>query len=120
MHYNPPEGIMITADNICRFHGAIMYRSQSGNKPTEEIWSTRSVHKENGPIKESMTKYAFKDICRCMHFVDDWEEEDEGWDEKYNDAWESIAQGSTNHQIKFGMLKDGYNCRWQAMVNFGY
>ena len=119
MHYNPSEGIVITEDHICHFHGEMISRSQSGNKSIEEIWSTRSVHKANWPIKESMTKYAFKDLCRYMQFADDWGEEDEGWDEKYNDVREIIAQGTANHQRKFGMLNDGYNCQLQAMVNSG-
>ena len=65
-----------------------------------------------------MAKDGFKYLCRCMHFADDWEEEDEVWDDKYKNARESNAQGTTNHQRKFGMIEDGYNCRWQAMVNF--
>ena len=64
------------------------------------------MHKANAPIKESMTKDAFKDLCRCMHFADDWEEDDEGWDEKYDDARESIAEGTANYQRKFGVLDD--------------
>ena len=79
----------------------------------------RSMHKSNGPIKEAMKKDAFKDLCRCIHFADDWEEQDEGWYEKYDNAKESIAQGTANHQRKFGMLNDGYNCQLQAMVNSG-
>ena len=54
-----------------------------------------------------------------MHSADDWEEEDKGWDDKYDNTRESIAQGTANHQRKFGMLEDGYNLRWQAMVNLG-
>ena len=73
-HYNMSEGILITAHHICRFHGEMMSRSQSGNKSIEDIWSMRSMHKSNGPIKEAMKKYAFKDLCRCIHFADDWEE----------------------------------------------
>ena len=96
-----------------------MSRYQSGNKSIEDIWSTRSVHKANGPIEKQITKDSFKDLCRCMHFADDWEQEDEGWDEKYDYTRESIAQGTANNQRKFGMPKDGYNSRWQAMVNFG-
>ena len=66
-----------------------------------------------------MTKSTFRDLCRCMNFADDWEGGDEGLYEKYNDVRESIAQGTVNHQRKFGMIEDGYNCQWQAMVNFG-
>ena len=54
-----------------------------------------------------MNKYAFKDLCWCMHSADDWEEEDKGWDDKYDNTRESIAQGTANHQRKFGMLEDG-------------
>ena len=105
------EGIVINADHICRFHGAMMSPSQSGNKSIEDIWLTRSVHKAKGTIKESTKKYVIKDICQCMHFADDQEEEYEGWDEKYEDVRESIAQGTANHQRKFGMIEDGYTCQ---------
>ena len=51
-YYNPSEGIVINEYHICRFHGAMMYCYQLGNKSIEDIWLTRGVHKANGLIKE--------------------------------------------------------------------
>ena len=67
-----------------------------------------------------MPQDAFKDLWRCMYFADDWEEEDEGWSERYGDKRMSMAEGIAYHQRKFGMLEAGYNRQWQAIVNFGW
>ena len=67
-----------------------------------------------------MTLDAIKDLTRCLHFADDWEdEEDEEWEQKYNDSKEEAADTTARHQKKFSMVEDAYNRRWQAMVNFG-
>ena len=29
---------------------------------------------------------------------------------------EEMAEETANHRHKFGMLKDGYNCQWQALL----
>jgi hypothetical protein len=70
-------------------------------------------------IKEAMPQDAFKDLCRCMHFADDWEDDGERWSEKYHHVKEEPSEETATHQRKFSILEDGYNKRWQAIVNFG-
>ena len=66
-----------------------------------------------------MTQDAFKDLCRCMHFADDWEEDDERWAEVYDDEKEEVDDNTAKHRRKFGQLEDGYTNRWMDMVVFG-
>ena len=61
-----------------------------------------------------------RDLTRCLHFSDDWEEEDaEEWEEKYGDGKEEATDTTARHRKKFSMVEDAYNRRWQAIVNFG-
>ena len=76
-HFKPEKGYVITGDHVCRFYGVVLARALTGNRSVEDIWSTRESLSAVPSIKESMTQDAFKDLCRCMHFADDWEEDDE-------------------------------------------
>ena len=118
-YYNPEEGLIITADHVARFYGVLMARMQTGNSSIDDIWSTRSTLKAVACIKESMPQDAFKDLCRCMHFADDWEEDDDRWNEKYQHVKDEPSEDTAHHRRKFGMLEDAYNRRWQAIVHFG-
>ena len=118
-YYNPSKNVVITGDHVCRFYGICIGRMLSGNRSVEDIWSTRDAFSAVGPIKESMPQDAFKDLCRCMHFADDWEEDDERWNEVYADDKEAVTEGTARHRRKFGTLEGGYTNRWQAMVIFG-
>ena len=60
-YYNPTEGIVITADHVCRFYGCTLARAQTGNNSINEIWSTRNVLKSVASIKESMPQ-----ASRCI------------------------------------------------------
>ena len=104
--YNPKEGLVITTDHVARFYGVMLCRAMTGNKSILDIWSTRSVHKANPSIKECMPQDAFKDLCRCMHFADDWEGGDLRWNEKYDDAKVETPEESARHRQKFGILED--------------
>ena len=66
-----------------------------------------------------MPQNAFKDMCRCMHFADDWDADDEQWSANYSNAKEESHEGTAKHRRKFAMLEDAYNARWQAIVKFG-
>jgi hypothetical protein len=54
-----------------------------------------------------------------MHFADDWEEDDNRWDETYHNVKEEPLEDIAHHCRRFSVLEDGYNKRWQAIVNFG-
>ena len=118
-YYCPSKGVIITGDNVCRFYGAMLARSLSGTPSVEKIWDTRSSLRAIGAIKESMPQDAFKDLCRCMHFADDWEVDDERWAADYSGVKEEPGEETAKHRRKFAVLEDGYNKRWQAIVKFG-
>ena len=119
VYYKPSDGVIITGDHICRFYVIMLGRSLCGGKSIEDIWSTRSTFKAEGSIKESMPQDAFKDLCRCLHFADDWEEEDSQWMDTYPHAKEEPAEDTARHRRKFAVIEDAYNKRWQAIVKFG-
>ena len=49
--------------------------------PIDKTWSTQESLDEIGTVKESMPKDAFRDLYRCLHFTDDWDEEESvEWD----------------------------------------
>eukprot|EP00957_Ditylum_brightwellii_P044092 3345554-Ditylum_brightwellii.AAC.1 len=62
-----------------------------------------------------MPQDAFKDLCWCMHFADDWEEDDALWNEKYHHVKEEPSEDTAHYWRKFGMLEDTYNKQWQAI-----
>jgi hypothetical protein len=69
---------------------------------------------------ESMRKYAFEDMYRCLHFNNDWDvEEDEEWDEIYGDKKVSSSDDTARHRHKFTMFEDGFNRRWKKCIQFG-
>ena len=53
------------------------------------------------PVKESMSQDAYKDIYRCMHFSDDWEEEEDiVWDKVYADTKYEPSPDAAKHRKK--------------------
>jgi hypothetical protein len=56
----------------------------------------------------------------CGLICNDWDLEDNGvWDDIYNDPKVVADPSTATHRLKHGQLEDGYNKRWQAIVNFG-
>ncbi|OEU19896.1 hypothetical protein FRACYDRAFT_235960 [Fragilariopsis cylindrus CCMP1102] len=89
---------VITGDHVARFYGACLLPS----------------------IREAMTKAALEDLTTCLHYSDDWDPECGGdWDAIYDDPKVVAPPGTADHRFKHGVLEDGYNKRWQAIVNFG-
>ena len=66
-----------------------------------------------------MTQDAFKDLCRCMHFADDWDAGDANWNANYPEAKCAASEDTAKYRKKYGMLEDGYNKRWQQIVRAG-
>ena len=57
---------------------------------------------------------------RCMHFSDDWDEDDGvNWDAVYSDAKYDASPGVGKPRRKFEHIEDEFNERWKACVNFG-
>ena len=107
--YNPSAVVVITGDLVGHFHGVMLAGMLTANRSIDDIWSTCHTFSANGPIKESMPQDAFKDLCRCLHFADDWEEDDERWNEVYEHKKGAAPENTANHRRKFGVLEYGYN-----------
>ena len=109
---------VITGDHVARFYGACLSKMLVGNRSIEQIFSTREVFDCVRPVQMSMTKNALEDLTACLHYSDDWESADD-WDDTYPDAKVQADESTAAHRLKHGLLEDGYNKRWQAIVNFG-
>lgn len=70
-----------------------------------------------------MPRSAFEDMHRCMHFSDDWDEEEGGevppWELTYADEKFEPSPEVANHRRKFEHVEDGFNRRWKQCVRFG-
>ena len=62
------------------------------------MWSVREIFDAVPSVKESMPQDAYKDLYRCMHFVDDWEADTDSEQEEYFMDIKVEAAGETaNH-----------------------
>jgi hypothetical protein len=87
-YYKPDEGLIILTDHIARFYGCQLARSNDGFPSIDDSWSTRDPLdlEAIGPAKECMPRDAFRDMYRCMHFNDDFDEESpDEWSDVYFD-----------------------------------
>ena len=97
----------ITADHVARFYGVMIARIWSNNTSIDNMWSVREILDAVPPVKESMPQDAYKDIYRCMHFVDDWEvDSDSEWDEYFMDPKVGGVGSTATHRTKFSIVKD--------------
>lgn len=118
--YFHPENNPIKPSHVARMYGAIVANCLYGNRSVEQIWSTREVFDAVEPIKVSMPQDAWKDLARCMHFADDWEEDDDRWTADNYPAEKCAPSSDTaQHRKKHGILEDAYNKRWQEVVKAG-
>jgi len=72
----------------------------------------RSFIRSIAAIKEIMPQDAFKDLCRSMHFADDWEVDDERWAADYSGVKEEPGEDTANideslQSWKMGTTQDG-------------
>jgi hypothetical protein len=71
-------------------------------------------------IQAAMTKGALEDLFTCLHYSDDWDPKDNCvWDDICDDAKVVAPPSTASHRLEHGQLEDGYDRRWQAIVNFG-
>jgi hypothetical protein len=119
-YYNPAEGLVIEADHVTRFFGCHIARMLRGYPGIRECWSTRDLLDAVQLMKESMPRDAYEDMTRCLHFVDDWiDDDDEDWNSIYTDEKYDVHPDSATHRKKHGGLEDFFWKRWQQCVNFG-
>ena len=89
-----------------------MARMMLGYPSIEDSWSTRNASKAVSVAKETMTQGAYKDMHRCMHFTNNWEECDGiEWSDKYLNKKVVAPDGVAHHRQKFCILKDAFNKR---------
>ena len=110
--YNPDKDKTITGDHVVRFYGALLEKMLSKNSSNIQMFSTREIFDVVEPVKNSLTLDAMRDLTRCLHFADDWEEEEEEeWDEKYGVSKEEAPDTTARYQKKFSMVENAYNRR---------
>ena len=112
----------IEAHHVSRLYGVMMARLFASNSAIDSMFLERECFDAVGAVKEclTLTQDAFKDLYRCMYFVDNWESDtDAEWDEFFSDSKVGIHPDTATHRVKFNILEDGYNKRWQEVVNFG-
>jgi len=85
-YYNPESDIIILGDHVARFIGVQSARMLHGFPSVEDTWSSRDPLDSVGTAKESMPRTAYQEIARCLHFTDDWEEDEHvNWNDIYVD-----------------------------------
>ena len=85
----------------------------------DKTWSTRESLDAIGTVKESIPNNAFRDLYLCLHFTDDWyEEEGVEWDDIYLDEKHTSPELAHLRRI-FGDVEDAFNNRWKECVTFG-
>ena len=69
----------------------------------------KKINPPDDPVKESVPQDAMKDLIRCMHFSDNWDDDTTVPD---LDTKGVLKDGTTQHQKKYAVLEDSYNARW--------
>jgi len=112
----------IEPHHVERLYGVMMARMLQGDASVPDMYTTRSWFKHNAPAVESMPRNCLQDLIRLLHFVDDWEiEEDENWDDTFDyPRYDNHEDDNTApHRVKFGIIETEYVKRWQQCVRFG-
>ena len=117
--YDPENNHVILGDHVCRFFGVQTARMLRGYPSINDTWPSRESLDEVGVVTKCMSKNAFQDMYRCLHFADDWDEEDGvKWDDVYLDS-KYKSPDLARHRAKFATVEDAYNARWKEVVIFG-
>ena len=118
-YFNPPERV-IKGHHVARYYGCCLARMLHGNPSIERMYSSRNTFDAVEVIKNCMPQDAMKELTRCLHFADDWEQgDDEEWDTIYSDVKVQADENTASHRKNFSLLEDMYNKRWQACVTYG-
>jgi hypothetical protein len=115
-HYNPQDGITITADYVAQFFGCQLVRGLKGMPLIIDCWSTRKLLDTIGTVKESIPLGCFQDIYQCLHFADNMaDEEDKICEDTYTNEKHELPRCACHCQKNFS-IKDGFNKRWKACI----
>jgi hypothetical protein len=111
---------VIKADHVARFYGACLCKMLMGNRSIEHIFCIKEIFNAVPSIQASITKKALEDLTGCLHYSDDWELMGApNWDDICDDPKVEADASMASHRVKHGILEDGYNRRWQAMLILG-
>ena len=97
---------MVTADHIICFLGMHIGRMLQGFLLVRREWSTRESYNAIPAAKEAMPRGDYEDIFCCFHFVDDWEDDDDG--DEYDNDKSPVTDGTAKHLQKHGSLKEAH------------
>ena len=62
----------------------------------------------------------FSGMQQCMHFADNWEEEDkEIWDDYFSNMRIGLLLNVAHRWRKLEIIVDAFNARWTVVVMFG-
>ena len=120
-YFDPEKGFTIQGHMVKRYYGCHMARMLRGFPSMDDAWSTREPLDSIGSLKECMTKNAYEDMYRCMHFSDNWDEKDgaPAWETVYDDEKYGASENVEHHRRKYKHIEDGWNRRWKYRVSFG-
>ena len=94
-YYSPDNGKRIERDHVARFYGVVLGKMFSGGKSVVQMYDSREWFNAVAPVQESMPQDALKDLMRCLHYADDWD--DENWDEVYHDIKQESGDDNAKH-----------------------
>ena len=85
------------------------------------IYSTHSRFNHTVPAVDSMPRDCLQDLTQLLHFVDDWElnNNDFEWNENFNYPKDDHNHDAYAHCTKIGLIKNMYVKGWQQCVKFG-
>ena len=87
-----------------RLYGVMIAQMLQDDASIKDMYSSWSWFKHNAPAVDSMPRNCLQDLIRLLHFVDDWEiEENENWDDKFDYPRfdNHIVVDTTLHCVKF-------------------
>jgi hypothetical protein len=117
-YYCPADEKVVVADDIACFFGCQIAQSLRGNPSINRTWSTREPLDVIGRCMESMPKNAFRNICHCLHFNNDWDK-DNKWGKVYADKKRCSPENMAHHCQMFSVFEDGFNLWWKECLIFG-
>jgi len=88
----------IEEHNIARLYGVMMARMLSRDPSIVYMYDLRRWFNHCAPAVKSMPRDCLQDLYQLLHFVDDWElDEDKEWDEIYDHVKEEEKEGTATH-----------------------
>ena len=105
---------------VAQLYGVMMARMLSGDSSIVNMYNSKIWFNQCAPAVKSMPQDCLQNMYGLLHFVDDWElDEDKEWDDIYDHLKEEVKEGTATHQTKHGIIEDVYVKRWQQCVKFG-